>query len=168
MSREAINWLLIAATILTLSPVAVYLDALLGGWRTLAAKYPGLAKQRPGGLRLGWQTINLENGGSRNGATVAVHRDGMQLEMPLPILRLLYPSMFLPGKEIISAVRVRWVLVDCVRLTFAKSPDEPITIYTSLERKIFNVVGPVWSYAIPSGIGAESTVASKLTATQRL
>jgi hypothetical protein len=152
MSIEFLVWVM--AICLALFPLACYLDALLGGWRTLAARYPDSAKQRPGGLRMYFQTIYLENGGTgyRNLVVVTIYQDGMQLDMLFPISRLFYPPMFLPWKEIVLATRVQQLMFDGVRLTFAQSPDEPVTIPCSLEERIFNSVGPVWTYpscAIP-------------------
>jgi hypothetical protein len=58
MSIEFLAWVM--AICLALFPIGCYLDALLGGWRTLAARYPDSAKQRLGGLRMYFQTIYLE------------------------------------------------------------------------------------------------------------
>jgi hypothetical protein len=168
MSREDIIWLLVVAVTLALSPIAFYLDALRGGWRTLAAKYPAVAKRRSGGQRRYFQTIYLEKTGTgyRNLVVVTIHQDGMQLDMP--IFRLFYPPMFLPWKDIVAAANTQQLFFDCVQLTFAKSPEEPVTIHRSLEDEIFKSVGPAWSCEAPSRFRAPTAVASKLPAKQRL
>ena len=157
-------WLLFMAVMGALSPILCYLDALLGGWRALAAKYPALAKKRSDGRRLDWQEVYLENGGTGcTAAIVTVYKDGMQIDMPIPLLRLFYPSMFLPWHDIVSVVKSRRLFVDKVRLTFAKSTDDPVTINESLAYKIFKFAGPVWGESGTHRFGTEVAVASKPT-----
>ncbi len=123
--------------------IAFYLDAQLGGWHSLAAKYPRLDKQSAGGHVLWPSAVELRNGGSRYpGLTVITSQIGLGLKMPYPF-RIFYGELFLPWKDVI-AYRERGRLWDEVHLTFTAVPDVPVTISSDLADKILNTVGPVW------------------------
>jgi hypothetical protein len=128
---------------------ALYLDAKLGGWWSLADKYPCPAKQSVGGRTWWVETVILENGGSAYSGllTITANSIGMRIRAPI-MLRLLYPDLFLPWKDV-TAVRERGWLWDKVHLTFSAVPDVPVTIWATLADKILAYVGPVWIDHLP-------------------
>lgn len=141
-------WLLsiiVPTTWLAVAVAVVWLDATLGGWRTLASQYPGLPKRRDNGLHLGARSVRLENGGTGYpGVRITIHMDGMQLDMPTPVMRWFYPSAFLPWKDLVRVVRTGSWFWERVHLTFANAPDDPITIYAGVWNRILEFAGPVW------------------------
>jgi hypothetical protein len=123
---------------------ALYLDAKLGGWRSLAERYPCPSKQPLGGQTWWAETVILANGGSeyRGFVSITANQVGMTIRMPV-MLRWLYPNIFLPWKDA-TVIRERGWLWDEVHLTFATVPDVRVTIRATLADKILAAVGPVW------------------------
>jgi hypothetical protein len=123
---------------------AVYLDAKLGGWHSLASKYPCDPKRKSDGRKWRGRTISLANGGSGHHGmvTVTANQQGMMLQMMI-VVRWFYPNMFLPWKDV-AAVRERGLIWDRVHLTFSAVPDVPVTIHASLADEILATVGRVW------------------------
>jgi hypothetical protein len=138
-----------AASLVAVLIGAHYLDSKLGGWRNLAAMYPGLPKQPANGSCLKWQSVWLDNGGVcyLSMVTATIHRDGIQLAMPAWGMRVFYPAIFLPWKDAVSVHRERVWFSDRVKLVFANTPDDPVTISGALADQILSTVGPVWKTA---------------------
>jgi hypothetical protein len=129
---------------------ALYLDAKLGGWHSLATKYPCPTKQ-PLGRETCWgESAIFANGASGFKGILAITANtiGMRIRAPFP-LRLLYPDLFLPWEDV-TAVRERGVIWDKVHLTFAGVPDVPVTIWAPLADKIAACSGPVWIQQLPT------------------
>jgi len=127
----------------------LYLDAKLGGWWSLAEKYPCPAKQSVGGQTWWGESAWFAFGSSGFGGmlTITANSIGMRIRSPI-MLRLLYPDLFLPWKDV-TAVRERGWLWDKVHLTFSAVPDVPVTILAPLADKILASIGPVWIDPIP-------------------
>ena len=125
------------------------MDAKLGGWRSLAEKYPCAAKQTVHGDTWLGESITLANGGSdyRGPVIITAHSTGMRLQMPT-LLRCLYPDVFLPWKDAVVVREPGW-LWDKVHLTYSAVPDVPVTICASFADKILASVGPVWTEPRP-------------------
>jgi hypothetical protein len=148
-------WQIILVSIYAASVVAVflgasYLDAQLGGWRNLATTYPGLPKQPANGGRIKRQSLWLNNGGVcyLSTVTVTIHREGMQLAMPTWLMRLFYPAIFLPWKEVAQVHRERAWFSERVRLVFASAPDDPVTISGALADQILATDSQAWKTAL--------------------
>jgi hypothetical protein len=123
----------------------LYLDAKLGGWCSLAAKYPNPGKRPVGGQWWLGERIVLANGASGAAGVLIVSADQVGLTLAMPFfLRVFYPTLFLPWKDV-TAVRERGWLMDKVHLTFRAVPDVPVTIMGNLADKILASVGPVWT-----------------------
>jgi len=126
---------------------AIYLDAKLGGWHSLAARYPLHRSLNIEGQTWSCQSIVLANGGSgyRGILTLTTNSIGMAICAPF-FLRSIYPDLFLPWKDV-TAVRESGWLWDKVHLTFSGVPDVPVTLDATLVDKILSHVGPVFSHA---------------------
>src|SRR5262245_3798467 len=76
-----------------------YLDSKLGGWRSLAEKYPYPGNRPAGGYTWWGERVVLANGASGAGMVeITADQVGMTLRMPF-FFRGFYPTLFLPWKD---------------------------------------------------------------------